>query len=630
MLFRLLLLSLLLGAVLGQDATADAGAADDGGDGEEGGEGEEGEEEECEESWEYVEFLKTDVNEEVTDVLEGLYEIRNNKNEQAVDNAVSNTMQKVLEIREKILDRIFKLRKNEIAICEGQNVKQEDNLSELRRKVMTILLLTIDRDSPSLEKIKEISDELVRFRTDVNAEVMRVIMLPEGKSNKIVDTGDCTECDLLESLTEKIDGLIDCADGADQAGEESEESNEVDGETAGAGAEEGGEDGGEEEGSGGGECMPPGMYSMELLVANSKIDKETESLYPQMFTALFNDDNATVAKIDNKLKALKNIREQLEEVVTKISKTQDEAKLRKLTSRSLAPVSSELNRLLKECKEGCGEAGCNSCGAEVLTEMIDKLKYYKEIYNRTEEEPTDLNEEVRRDLMKYIESTSEESNEILLEKIEGMGDLSPCDQQKLDVYNKTKNTLWMLVNTTIFTTTIEEPLAMVEALEEMLNLLLQDYCTDAPRVIVDPSGPSCNWEEYEQTGEYITKIDEIIQNSLFKPSGDDAKKDAQVGFLDVKKQLDKRLSKLFNDGMICPEEVKTIKEMWMPKLGECLSVFMNPRIKFSQMTRMNRITCTKGFRTAMEIKRTGLLQSELSASIDQIGQSAEGVSENAV
>jgi len=32
----------------------------------------------------------------------------------------------------------------------------------------------------------------------------------------------------------------------------------------------------------------------------------------------------------------------------------------------------------------------------------------------------------------------------------------------------------------------------------------------------------------------------------------------------------------------------------------------------------------------MEIKRTGLLQSELTASIDQIGQSAEGVSENAV
>ena len=28
---------------------------------------------------------------------------------------------------------------------------------------------------------------------------------------------------------------------------------------------------------------------------------------------------------------------------------------------------------------------------------------------------------------------------------------------------------------------------------------------------MDPSGPSCKWEEYEQTGEYITKIDEIIQ-----------------------------------------------------------------------------------------------------------------------
>ena len=44
-------------------------------------------------------------SEEVTDVLEGLYEIRNNKNEQAVDNAVSNTMQKVKGTIKKLVDK---------------------------------------------------------------------------------------------------------------------------------------------------------------------------------------------------------------------------------------------------------------------------------------------------------------------------------------------------------------------------------------------------------------------------------------------------------------------------------------------------------------------------------------------
>ena len=38
----------------------------------------------------------------------------------------------VLEIREAVLDRIFKLRKEEIEICEDQNIKQEDNLTNLR------------------------------------------------------------------------------------------------------------------------------------------------------------------------------------------------------------------------------------------------------------------------------------------------------------------------------------------------------------------------------------------------------------------------------------------------------------------------------------------------------------------
>ena len=42
---------------------------------------------------------------------------------------------------------------------------------------MTILLLTIDRESPSLDKIKEISDELIRFRTDVNAEVILGVLM---------------------------------------------------------------------------------------------------------------------------------------------------------------------------------------------------------------------------------------------------------------------------------------------------------------------------------------------------------------------------------------------------------------------------------------------------------------------
>lgn len=46
------------------------------------------------------------------------------------------------------------------------------------------------------------------------------------------------------------------------------------------------------------------------------------------------------------------------------------------------------------------------------------------------------NEEVRRDLMKYISSTSEDTSKLIGKKIEGTMD--DCDQQKMDVYNKTR------------------------------------------------------------------------------------------------------------------------------------------------------------------------------------------------
>jgi len=360
------------------------------------------------------------------------------------------------------------------------------------------------------------------------------------------------------------------------------------------------------------------------MECNRKIDDETERLFPSLFATV---DEAEREKIETKLNDLKAIREEIEEVITKLSKTKpdDEDKLRKTVSRSLSNTLSTVQNLLKDCKSSCGPEGCDSCGAEVLYEMLDKMDYYEQIYNNTEAEPADLNDEVRRDLMKFISSNSEESTNILKKKIEG--ELDDCDQEKADVFNKTKNPLWMLVNTTIFAEQAEEPLFMVQAMKEMLNQLLSEYCAGE---VVTPKnrpddGPSCQWEEYEQTGEYINKIDEIIQESLFKPGEDSAKLDAQLGFIEIKKLLDKRVEKLFLDGMVCPDEATTIKKQWMIELNRCMSVFMNSKLKFTEMTRLERIQCTKTLRASMELRRSDLLQQELEESIDQIGaESGEG------
>jgi hypothetical protein len=46
-------------------------------------------------------------------------------------------------------------------------------------------------------------------------------------------------------------------------------------------------------------------------------------------------------------------------------------------------------------------------------------------------------------------------------------------------------------------------------------------------------GPNCEWEEYEETRNYLTKVDEIIQNALFKAKETDAQMTALLGFVDV-------------------------------------------------------------------------------------------------
>lgn len=610
-------LALLL--VVGIATAQDEGSTVDGGEeGADAGaeEGKDGSGEECEESWDYIEFLRGMVNDKVEKTLEGLREARNLKGEAVLEDTVSNTMKEVLEIREAVLDRIFKLRKDEIAICEDQNIKQEDNLTNLRMDIMGILLKLIEKDAPSIGKLKEIRDDLLEFRMTVNNEVMRVMMLPQGKAvRKPATDGDCTECDLIQELSEKVENLINCAENDGAEGEGEEEGSNVEEDAAEGEGEEGAE-------GGAGECMPPNMYFMDLMDCNRKIDDETERLFPSLFATL-DDDERT--KIEESLKSLKAIREEIEDVITKLSKSKDEDKLKKTVSRSLSGTSATLKNLLKECKAGCGPEGCDSCGAEVLYEMLEKMEYYMQIYNDTESgrEPVDQNDEVRRDLMKYISSNSEDSSKILGKKIEG--NMDDCDQEKMDVYNRTKNPMWMLVNTTIFTEGIEEPLVMVETMVEMLKQLLQEYCAgeEAP-IRKTKEGPSCEWEEYEQTGEYINKIDEIIQESLFKPKGDSAKRDAQFGFVEINGLLNKRVEKLFSDGMVCPNEATAIKKEWMPELNGCMSAFMNNKLKFTQMTRLERIDCTKSLRTNMERRRSDLLSQELEKSIDQIGEEAEG------
>merc|ERR1712123_96591 len=233
------LLLVLAVAQAQDDAPAEGDAA-----GAEGKSAEDGDEE----AWQYVEFLKGEVNEKVEVILQKtLYEAREKKGFRVLEETVSKTMEQVMEIRESLLKRIKALRKEEIKTDPEQNIKQEQMLSEFRMEIMTILLKLVDKDAASIDKLKEISQDLLRFKMSISNEVMRMLMLPQATTSKQQQpTGDCSECEVLKEISFKIDNLVACAD--KEEGEDGEEQEQEP-------AEDAPEEGADDKAKPGGECM---------------------------------------------------------------------------------------------------------------------------------------------------------------------------------------------------------------------------------------------------------------------------------------------------------------------------------------------------------------------------------------
>jgi len=121
----------------------------------------------------------------------------------------------------------------------------------------------------------------------------------------------------------------------------------------------------------------------------------------------------------------------------------------------------------------------------------------------------------------------------------------------------------------------------------------------------------------------MERVDDIIQNALFKAKADSDQIEALLGFVDIQGMMDKRVKKLFEEQLQCPEEVDVLKKVFMVKLNRCMAEFLNKKLRFSLMSRGQRIACTKGLRDSMDQRMTQLLQAELEQSLDQIQGSQE-------
>merc|ERR1712054_102408 len=267
----------------------------------------------------------------------------------------------------------------------------------------------------------------------------------------------------------------------------------------------------------------------------------------------------------------------------------------------------------KDClDENCPTSSpeCDSCGAEKVDEMREKMRQYKNNLNSQREEE-DKKDFIREDLINFINKINEESRTLLKKKVNSeTGELDECDQEKMKVIKDCKGPMWMLVNTTIFDT-LDNVIQMVDAMDDQLKVKRGEYCDD------DPSPPpstdsNCEWEEYEETRNYLVKVDEVIQESLFKEA-------------DEGKAAEKRVNKLFEEEVRCPGELDQIKKNYMVTLNKCMIDFMKPKLKFEELSRFQRISCIKGLRNQLEDRTAELLQFELENSLAAINneQAAE-------
>ena len=357
---------------------------------------------------------------------ETLYEARKRKGFTVLEETVSKTLEQVMEIRESILTRIRDIRKGGIQIDEEQNIKQEQMLSEFRMEIMTILLKLVDKDAESIDNLKLISQDLLRLKMRISNEVMRMLMLPQATSGEQkLTAGDCSECDVLMEISDKIESLVGCA-----SGEEGTGTKEADVREAEATEEEGSGDKAEPVA----DCMPPDMYAMDLISLNELIDTEIKNLYNSLLAAIDKDKRG---KLFKKLEYYKSVRNKVDDVITKLMGQTDGEKLKKIVTRSLGRVNEEMMTKLKDCQAQCGgPGGCESCAADVLYDAIAKMNDYRTFLPNTDDEET-KKEFVRTDMIKFITENSNEAREILIKKATE-GSLSDCEQEKLDIFKITK------------------------------------------------------------------------------------------------------------------------------------------------------------------------------------------------
>merc|ERR1711935_413328 len=229
------------------------------------------------------------------------------------------------------------------------------------------------------------------------------------------------------------------------------------------------------------------------------------------------------------------------------------------------------------------------------------------------ENEKDKNEFVRRETIVVITGQSEESRKLTIKEAES-GKANDCDVDKSTAFVFLRDPLWTLVKSSLVK---DAPPGQIEVfLMYIIDILRQEIKTkcegsSSPTINTKGESEDCDREEFENTEDLREKVDNVIQNSLFKVKGDESRVEAILEFVDVQRLIEERVQALFENGMKCPDEVVTLKRFYMSKVQECRAGLMEMADRFASSKRSERLSCAKDLRFIMERRSEEILRNQL-------------------
>ena len=73
--------------------------------------------------------------------------------------------------------------------------------------------------------------------------------------------------------------------------------------------------------------------------------------------------------------------------------------------------------------------------------------------------------------------------------------------------------------------------------------------------------PDCEQAEYDHASEFISQIDKTLKTRNINTK--EGKTSLMLGYLELQSMLNTRVSELFQDQLCCPQEVESIKKLYM-------------------------------------------------------------------